>query len=187
MNIPSGDSESSSDLPTGANRRGSEVERLFEEHNEALVRFLRVRLDSVEEAREVAQEAYVRLLQLDQPNAVSHFRAFLFRTAANLAIDRVRKRQHARRHQSLTFFDQEGPAIEETAVLQEKIKLVEKYLAELPPKCRKAFLLARFRDMTTKDIASQMRLSERSVRNYILQAVSYCRNRLDKETGDTHA
>jgi RNA polymerase sigma-70 factor (ECF subfamily) len=40
------------------------IERLFREHNEALLRFLTVRLHSYQDAREVAQEAYVRLLSL---------------------------------------------------------------------------------------------------------------------------
>src|ERR1700732_5026585 len=67
------------------------IERLFREHNEALVRFLRGRVESHNEALEVAQEAYVRLLSLDQPGAVSYLRAFLFKTAANMAIDRRRR------------------------------------------------------------------------------------------------
>src|SRR5215469_2505957 len=67
------------------------IERLFREHNEALVRFLLARLRSRQAALEVAQEAYVRLLSLDQPGAVSYLRSFLFKTAANIAIDRRRR------------------------------------------------------------------------------------------------
>src|SRR5579864_6656636 len=70
------------------------IERLFREHNEALIRFLRGRVESHSEALEVAQEAYVRLLSLDQPGAVSYLRAFLFKTAANIAIDRRRRNQN---------------------------------------------------------------------------------------------
>src|SRR6267154_5272898 len=73
--------------------RTAVVERLFRDHNEALIRFLRGRVGSRNEALEVAQEAYVRLLSLDQPGAVSYLRAFLFKTAANIAIDRRRRHQ----------------------------------------------------------------------------------------------
>src|ERR1700744_1585620 len=78
-------------VPEGEESRASVVERLFREHNEALIRFLRGRVGSHHEALEVAQEAYVRLLSLDQPGAVSYLRAFLFKTAANIAIDRRRR------------------------------------------------------------------------------------------------
>src|SRR6266566_4306305 len=83
--------------PESDESRASVVERLFREHNEALIRFLRGRVGSHNEALEVAQEAYVRLLSLDQPGAVSYLRAFLFKTAANLAVDRLRREDvHAR-------------------------------------------------------------------------------------------
>lgn len=39
----------------------AEIERLFREHNAALLRFVTAKLGSQHEAREVAQEAYVRL------------------------------------------------------------------------------------------------------------------------------
>src|SRR5512142_2060557 len=77
--------------PADGAARAAVIERLFREHNEALVRFLRGRVGSHSEALEVAQEAYVRLLSLDQPGAVSYLRAFLFKTAANIAIDRHRR------------------------------------------------------------------------------------------------
>ena len=58
------------------------------------------RLRDEHEAKEVAQEAYVRLLQLDRPGAVSFLRSYLFKTAANIAIDRARQRAtHARLQQ----------------------------------------------------------------------------------------
>ena len=68
-------------------QRAELVERLFREHNDALIRFLVARLRSYQDARDVAQESYVRLLSLDEPGAVSYLRAFLFKTAANLATD----------------------------------------------------------------------------------------------------
>jgi DNA-directed RNA polymerase specialized sigma24 family protein len=54
-------------IPDSEESRASVVERLFREHNEALFRFLRGRVGPHNQALEVAQEAYVRLLSLDQP------------------------------------------------------------------------------------------------------------------------
>src|SRR5688572_5593177 len=84
--------------------RSALVERLFREHNEALVRFIFARVRSYQVAREVAQEAYVRLLSLDEPGAVSYLRAFLFKTAANLAVDRLRSDESQARAAELPFF-----------------------------------------------------------------------------------
>lgn len=81
--------------------RAALVERLFREHNQALLRFLVSKLQSQQEAKDIAQEAYVRLLKLDTPDAVSYLRAFLFKTASNLAIDRLRTRQAETRRTAL--------------------------------------------------------------------------------------
>src|SRR5687767_4770640 len=71
-------------------QRTARLTRLFQDHNATLVQLLRVRLQSDQEAREVAQEAYVRLLKLDQLGEVEHLRAYLFRAALNIATDRLR-------------------------------------------------------------------------------------------------
>src|SRR5258708_2211684 len=76
-----------------AENRGAVVERVFREHNEILIRFLQTRLPSAQDAREVAQEAYVRLLQLEQPEAIGFLRAYLFKIASHIATDRLRHRQ----------------------------------------------------------------------------------------------
>src|SRR5688572_18406531 len=73
--------------------RSDVVRRLFEEHNRSLLGFLVHKLNSEAEAHDVAQEAYVRLLQLEEPSAVSFLKAYLFRIADNLAVDRLRHRR----------------------------------------------------------------------------------------------
>src|SRR5690625_3004835 len=74
--------------------RAAAVKKLVREVNESLIRVLWARLGSYEDAQEVAQEAYVRLLNLDDPGVVSYQRALLFRIAKNLAIDRLRRRAY---------------------------------------------------------------------------------------------
>jgi len=51
-----------------------------------------MRLRSVQEAHDVAQEAYVRLLQLDRTGASVCCDLTCSGTAANLAVDRLRRR-----------------------------------------------------------------------------------------------
>lgn len=175
----------SSDDPAPAaapERRAELVVRLFREHNEALVRFLALRLRSQQEAREVAQEAYVRMLNLEQPGAVNFLRAFLFRTATNLAVDRIRHRQTVHRIARSGKFWEElagSPSAEQSAVHAEEFSLVERLIEELPPKCRRAFLLHKVYGLEFAQIAKQMGLKERMVRKYVVRAVTYCRAGLD--------
>lgn len=160
------------------------VERLFREHNEALIRFLLTRLRSYQEAREVAQEAYVRLLSLHEPNAVSYLRAFLYKTAANLATDRLRRDEVHARATSLPLFHEFSDALSPERQLAgvQEIQRLERILEDLPPKCRRAFVLNRFYNMDFPSVAREMGLKERMVRIYVVRALLFCRRRFDSES-----
>lgn len=166
-------------LPIAAARASNTelVERLFKEHNEALVRFLLARLRSRQAALEVAQEAYVRLLSLDEPGAVSYLRSFLFKTAANLAVDRLRRDDvHARATETPLFHEFADARTPERVVAgAQEIKKLTRMLDALPPKCRRAFILNRFYGLDLEVVAAQMQLSERMVRTYVVRALLYCR------------
>ena len=95
----------SSGRPASANHNEA-VSELFRANNRALISFLLTHLSNESEAREVAQEAYIKLLQLDRPEAVSFLRSYLFRIAANLAIDRIRRRNRKDRIERLDLFDE---------------------------------------------------------------------------------
>jgi RNA polymerase sigma factor (sigma-70 family) len=170
-------------LPLADGARGSNadlVERLFREHNEALVRFLLARLRSRQAALEVAQEAYVRLLSLDEPGAVSYLRSFLFKTAANLAVDRLRREDvHARATETPLFHEFADARTPERVVAgAQEIRKLTSLLDTLPPKCRRAFILNRFYGLDLSVVAAQMGLSERMVRTYVVRALLYCRSNI---------
>lgn len=168
--------------------RAALVERLFREHNEALVRFLFARLRSQQAAREVAQEAYVRLLSLDEPSAVSYLRAFLFKTAANLAVDRLRSETTQSYAAELPFFveRQEERTPERQVAGAQTLQRLQRLIEALPQKCRKALVLNRFDGKDFATIAQEMHLSERMVRTYVVRGLLHCRARLDLELALEH-
>lgn len=161
--------------------RSELVERLFREHNQALIQFLMGRCRSYQEAREVAQEAYVRLLSLDQPDAVSYLRSFLFRTAANIAIDRQRREavhDHATRLPAFhDFVDLLTP--ERELLGKEALSRLQRIVAAMPPKCREAFVLNQFYGKDFATVAAQLSISESMVRKYVTRALTACRAQLD--------
>ena len=82
----------STDQPgTRTSAHVARLEELCRTHHRALLAFLQCRLQSISDAQEVAQEAYVRMLTLERPEGVDDLRAYLFRTASNLAMDRLRQ------------------------------------------------------------------------------------------------
>jgi RNA polymerase sigma factor (sigma-70 family) len=155
------------------------IEMLFREHNETLVRFLRGRLPSELDAREAAQEAYVRLLQLDEPAQPSFLRAYLFKVAANVATDLMRRRAVRRRDDVIDDEDQVQPASQERSLqARQDLQLVERALLELPPKCREAFRLSREEEVSTTEIAARLGVSDRMARLYISRALEHIQSAL---------
>ncbi len=166
--------------PAGEDRR-SLVSRLFRENNQALQNFLFSQLRSEQEARDVAQEAYVKLLQLDNPGAISFLRTYLFRIAANLAIDRLRRGNRKSRVERSAALDEwsTGLAVEREVLAVQEVALLRQAVTELEPRYRRALIQHRFGDRSGSDIASELEVTPRMTRTYIARAVLYCRLRLD--------
>jgi RNA polymerase sigma-70 factor (ECF subfamily) len=163
--------------------RSESVQKLFFEHNRALVRFLVAKLRSEAEARDVAQEAYVRLLQLDRPDAIGFLRTYLFRVAENIANDHLRHRAVHERSQPTqqVLFEQllNCPGPDRSAMGQEELQIVRRALRDLPAKCRKAFVLHVFAERSLAEIAAEMDLSDRMIRYYVARAMAHCSAALD--------
>jgi RNA polymerase sigma-70 factor (ECF subfamily) len=160
------------------------VAQLFRENNRALIGFLVARLRSLQDAKEVAQEAYVRLLQLGRPDSQILVRAYLFRVAGNLAIDRLRRR--ATRDRAAEDLSEELPgglgAPERQLLADEQLLLLSRCLQELPEKVCSAFLMCRLEGLSQNQIAERLGVTDRMVRKYITQALLHCRLRLDGAT-----
>ena len=163
----------------GSPDRAAEVSRLFREHNRALVLFLASRLKDIQAAREVAQEAYVRVLELENLSAVGFLRSYLFKVAGNLAIDRMRQQQSRARHDRISDFDDflDNLPPERTVIAREELAFLGRVVGELPAKYQQAFRMHRLEDQPFEQIAQQMGLKERMVRRYVTNALVYLRLR----------
>ena len=158
------------------------LEELCRTHHRALLAFLQCRLQSPSDAQEVAQEAYVRMLTLERPENVDDLRAYLFRTASNLAMDRLRQRGiHSRAVDEVAIREpQTAPPPERRAMAVERLQGLRQALGELPPKTREAFMAHMIEGLDFRAVANAMRLSERMVRYHVTRALAHCRARVDQ-------
>lgn len=170
------------DAPEGEHR--ARIERLFREHHESLMRFLRARFP-VQDAREAAQEAFTRLLSLDSA-AISYLRTFLFRSAANIAIDRHRRDEAEGRVRSelpLLMWSELADVLspERRVSSEQTLGELQRAIEEMPPKCREAFVMHQIEGIDFPQIAEHMQLGESMVRKYVAKGLLHCRARLEKE------
>jgi RNA polymerase sigma-70 factor (ECF subfamily) len=152
------------------------VAALFRTKDQELKRFLASRLGSPDEAQEVAQEAYARLLALDKPETPSILVFRLWRIAANLAKDRIKLRAIRRRIGPVALLDPivAAPSPEPLCIAHERIGLVERALEELPPRCRQAFMLRILDDRQYEEVALLVGVDARTAKRYVARALAHC-------------
>ncbi|WP_225562798.1 RNA polymerase sigma factor [Rhodanobacter sp. DHG33] len=166
-------------------RHEAGVAELFREHNRALVAFLQCRLGSLADAQELAQEAWLRMLALEHPEQIDSPRAFLFRIAGNLAVDRLRMRK-LREAPSIDEVPEPAhelhlaPVPERHAAAFAQWRELQSALRELPAKTSRAFVLYAIEGRDFEAIAHTMKLSARMVRYHVTRALAHCRARVEE-------
>ncbi|MGD9842847.1 MAG: RNA polymerase sigma factor [Steroidobacteraceae bacterium] len=177
-NPAGGNSEGDSAEFPAAPNNSERIAELFEAHNRSLLRFLTYRLHSSHEAKEIAQEAYVRMLQIDTPGGIGYLRAYLFKTAANLAADRLKSTARRARIDQLEFFtaDAFAPAPESGVSAKQELNAILNVIDGLPARCRYAVVMHFFYEKSIPEVANLMNLSARMVQLYVKRALVFCRD-----------
>jgi len=160
------------------------VERLATEFGDDLVRFIARRVRTVADARDLAQEAYVRLLRLERKDLIRDPRPYLYRIAANILYEYQLKRKAEvvglSRWSDETRHDVEAGYLEgdvESLALQRRLESV---LGVLSPKCRAVLILHRREGMTYDEIGAKIGISSTMVKKYLAQGLKHCRLHLEE-------
>jgi RNA polymerase sigma-70 factor (ECF subfamily) len=182
---------STDDVEASGEPIGSEVRPLFEaafrEHHTALVRFLRRRVGNDADARDIAQETYLRVLRYRENQDLDSLKALLFRIASNLVYMRART---ARAHR---WIDQPSveeevappandPSHEQRVFSEQQLGRLMGVIERLPAKCQQVFVLSRFHDMTYPQIAARLGISVKMVEKHITKALAICRSEVGSDS-----
>jgi RNA polymerase sigma factor (sigma-70 family) len=161
--------------------RSAALAEIARNHHAALVRFLALRTGSAEDAKEIVQEAYAKVLALDRPDTVSVQVRYLWRIAANLAIDSKRQRAARVRLASVALQPTNGcsPSAESVVESRERLVIVQKAIAQLPPRCRQAFLLRVVEGQQFSRVGREMGITERMAKVHVARAMEYLQDCLD--------
>jgi RNA polymerase sigma factor (sigma-70 family) len=169
-------------VPTSPPTPNSFVDRIVADFGEDLLRFLSRRVHTAADARDLAQEAYVRLLRLDRKDLIREPQPYLFRVAANLLHELELKRradaEGLRRWTEEHRLDSTGPSLERELEARTTGEQVARVLAELTPKCRAVVVLHRRDGMTYDEIAERIGISSSMVKKYLGIGLRHCRKRL---------
>lgn len=155
----------------------------FNERHEQLTNYLYYMVHSRENAEELAQETYFRFLKQTPQAAILDLNAFLFTIASNLARDHLRAAKRDREREFVALDDNmpdHKPDPEAVIAKRCVEQQLPRAIASLPNKTREIFLLYRADELSYKQIALRLNISERNVEHHLHQALMQCRNFLTK-------
>ena len=161
------------------------LERAIRKHDTMLVGWLTTKLGGRDAALDIAQDVYLRVWRFAHKSTIENPQALLFKTAANLAANEFRARQHYRTNhvqsRSRTEDDalgnvaSESPSPEDASCARSDVELSMTTIEALPEKIRRAFIMSRFQDMNYNEIAETLGVSVSSVEKYIITALKALR------------
>jgi RNA polymerase sigma-70 factor (ECF subfamily) len=116
---------------------------------------------------DIVQESFVRVLQARATTAIASPKSFLFATARNLALGRIRRQRVIGANplaeiDLLAILDESADVPNAVARAQE-LELLTLAIQSLPARCRQVLTLRKIYGMSQRDVASQLGISEHTV------------------------
>jgi RNA polymerase sigma-70 factor (ECF subfamily) len=134
------------------------------------------------DVEDVLQEAFVRSFQAESRHDIRDPRAFLLRTARNVALDHVTSASY-RRTGPLDAVDEEQ-FIDEAAAPEVQVDSEQRFLAfceavgSLPEQCRRVFVLKKIYGLSQEEIASRLGIAQSTVEKHIAKGLLLCSERM---------
>jgi RNA polymerase sigma-70 factor (ECF subfamily) len=144
------------------------IEYYYQNHQAELLAFVSSRLGGKEEAEDIVQDVFLRLLQYSNPIMETTLQALAYTIARNLLNDLYRRKQWAVRHgmQPIDCKQQPVTSDDETArplSVQEVTEFLERGLLRVPEKCRELYRMHIYDGMQVSDISQQTGENYKSV------------------------
>lgn len=145
-------------------------------HEADVRRWLTVRTRGLKgcEVDDLVQEAYARLWSADA-DRIQNPRAYFFVTVRHLVGEHLRRARIVSIElmadvESLNIVD-DDMNVHRRLSGQEEVARLEIIVNQLPPKCRRAFQLKKFEQLSQREVAKQMRISESTVEKHLAKAL----------------
>jgi len=142
-------------------------------HEADLRAWLRRSLVSDGEVEDVVQEAYCRLLSLQNTGHIASPRAYFFTAARAVVIDHLR-RSRVVRIETATEIESlnvvlDEPSPERVTAGRRELERVRRLIAALPDRCRRVFEMRKIEGLPQREIARQLGVTETIVENDVVK------------------
>lgn len=151
---------------------------LYTRYASALFGYCMKRINDKAASEEIIQEIFIRLWERRANlEHVTHLKAYLYSAVrhqlANHIAHSIIRVKYARYYEA--FAAQHHNSTEENMNVKDLQETLERSLSTLPDNCQKVFRMSRMEHLTIPEIAARTNLNQRTVENYITQALKHLR------------
>jgi RNA polymerase sigma-70 factor (ECF subfamily) len=159
------------------------IERLLSEQYSALTGYFRRRARRTADVHDLAQEVYLRMLRVTDPDSIENPEGYLVTVAANLLREQAVRERRAGTPVELSTVESDAvlafaPTFEQDLDTDQRSTRLREVLDQLSPKCRAAVVLQYQHDWSYAQIAEHLGVSVHMVKKYLAQGLAHCRRRM---------
>lgn len=135
------------------------------------------------EPEDVAQAAFARFAALEDPQNIGNPRAFIYRTAHNIAVDHLRRKKTRQSYaddavaaQSHEQSDDFSP--ERVLLAKERLETIASAIRRMPKRQARILVMNRVDGLSFVEIARRMNMSESNVKKLMGKSLGQCEDAL---------
>lgn len=160
-------------------------------HERALLLKAQRLCGNCEDARDMVQDVFARMLATEGWAAITHPQAFMMRTLRNLAIERMRRSKIVDFRQIVDAehlgLADDAPGPQQIAEGREALEDFQQALDQLPERCRTVFVRRRIEEQTPRQIAAELNLSLSTLEKRLSRAIELITRALEPRRRQDHA
>lgn len=139
-------------------------------------------LGDQEEAKDILQELFTSLwFNRKELRLHTSLSAYLYKALRNRVLDAIAHKKVEQKYiDSLAAFIEKGEWLTDQQVREKELTvLIEREVSLLPPKMREVFEMSRNTDLSYKEIAEELHISDKTVKKQVSNALHILREKLD--------
>lgn len=162
-----------------------QIEKILKNYEKRIYAFFlkNIKIPTVAEdlTQDVLMKLWIRRKSLEN---VENVESFIFTIARNHVIDHLRKAKTDQRYKEslIREIKIQPPRSLDNIIYQEYKTMLDEVLNELPPRQKEIFQLSRLNGLSHDEIATQLNISNKTVRNHLFEALHYIRTRINTDT-----
>lgn len=167
-----------------------DMDGIYREIRTSLTRYVSRYFRRAQEAEDVVQEAFVKVIQAQRDREIQSPKSYIFRTARNISLAHISK-------SSYKLTDEVGDILTDsellmTKTMEEQFEVRENFevfcsaVRVLPVKCRRVFVLCRVYGFSQKEVALRMGITLSTVEGHLTRATRRCVDFMEAEQSGKH-